>query len=250
MPMNVATTTFGNGVLVPIYGDENPTLCQAINIPVSTVIAHGTVLGQVTTSANDVQTITMTGTPTGGTFTWVISGIAGVGNFVLPFNATATVAQGLLAAIVGSGNVTVTGGPMPGSTLVVTYTGALAKAPVPLMTAGTNALTGGSSPTSTVAHTTVGVTAGTFAAYASGNSDGTQVATCIAKYDMASDAAGNITYGSAATGGQWGESYNSAPAYFAGYFRTEQLVGLDATSIASLGRLISGTSTKGILKVN
>lgn len=89
----------------------------------------------------------------------------------------------------------------------------------------------------------VAATPGYFAAYASGNVDGTQNPKCIAMYDMASDAAGNITLGAAATGGPFGETFLSAPAYFHGTFDIDALTGLDATAVAGL----SGVVTTGVV---
>jgi hypothetical protein len=107
---------------------------------------------------NEVQTATMSGTPTGGNVTLVYDNQT-TGTIV--FNATSAAVQTALEALpnIGTGNVAVTGGPWPGTAMVVTFQGALAKRPVPNIVLGTNALTGGASPTVTVAETTPGVNA-------------------------------------------------------------------------------------------
>lgn len=108
-----------------------------------------------TTGTNDVFTISVTGTPTGGSFTVNVDGVTATINY----NSTAAAAQTALQALstVGSGNLTVTGGPLPGSALVGAWTnnyqGKFKNAP----TIGTNSLTGGTSPTPSIAHTTSGV---------------------------------------------------------------------------------------------
>ncbi len=114
-------------------------------------VAHTTTGGL----ANDVQTLSITGTPTGGTFTLVFGGQT---TNAIPFNATAAQVQSALVALssIGAGNVTCTGGPLPGANAVITFTGTLGFAAQPVITAGTSALTGGTSPAVAVAHTTIG----------------------------------------------------------------------------------------------
>lgn len=103
---------------------------------------------------NEVQTITITGTPTGGTYTLTYAGQT-TGN--IAYNATAAAVQSALAALsnIGSGNVTCAGGPHPGTAVTATFVGNLAGTDVSQMTA-TGSFTGGSSPTVTVTTTTPG----------------------------------------------------------------------------------------------
>jgi hypothetical protein len=122
--------------------------------------------------------------------------------------------------------------------------------PMAPLTLGTNALTGGTTPGVTIAHTTTGRTGGTFAAYAAGNTDGSQNPKCILKHPSATDAFGNVTLGGTAGGGEWGQAYSYAQAYFSGFFRTKDLVGLDAGAATALGGLSSGTLADGILEVS
>jgi hypothetical protein len=67
-----------------------------------------------------VETVSITGTPTGGTFTLSYNGAV---TAPLPYTATAAAVQTALQALagVGAGKVTVTGGPGPGTPWVATF---------------------------------------------------------------------------------------------------------------------------------
>jgi hypothetical protein len=89
-----------------------------------------------------IQTLTITGTPTGGTFA-----LAWQGQITAPiaYNASAANVQTALRALSGiSTNVTCTGGPLPGSAVTITFSGVLITATVPLLTFNIGGLTGGS----------------------------------------------------------------------------------------------------------
>jgi hypothetical protein len=240
MPLNTAILKWGGRKLLPLYDPEDAQE-ERVNLPPNVSYPLGTILGQITVTQSDVQTLTM-GTATGGTFT-LGTDLGNTAPVAVAGISAATILSALVA-LFGPGNVTVTGtGPF-----VVTFAGQYANRPVTLMTI-TSAVTGGTAPT--IAHTTQGRTAGTFGAYAAGNADGTQTAKCILSYDCATDAAGNVTIGGTAAGGStFGETYPTAPAYFSGIFDTKELVGLDAAGAGQLGRLWSGTVADGVLKVN
>jgi hypothetical protein len=106
-------------------------------------------------SVNEVQTLTITGTPTGGTFRLSFKSVS---TAAIAFNASAAAVQAALEAIstVGTGNVVATGGPLPATAVVLTFQGQLAGTNVPLITVNTPAFTGGTTPTATVAETTPG----------------------------------------------------------------------------------------------
>lgn len=89
---------------------------------------------------------------------------------------------------------------------------------------------------------------GVYGPYATGNVDGTQNPVGILQYACATDASGNITFGSVAGTSEWGLTSKGAPMHYSGgTFRTEDLAGLDAGAVTKLGRLAQGTTTSGEL---
>lgn len=131
------------------------------------ILKSGTVLAQFTSGANvglwgpyagqasEVQTVTITGGPTGGTVTLTLNGETTAG---IAYNATAAAVEAALEALpsLSAADVSVTGGPGPATPWVVTFGGALAGANVAQMTASGASLTGGSSPAIAVTTTTAG----------------------------------------------------------------------------------------------
>lgn len=101
---------------------------------------------------SEVQTVTITGAPTGGDFVLDFNGKATTD---IAFNATAAAVQSALQALstVGAGNATVTGS--AGGPYTVTFAGALANQNVTVLTATGN-FTGGTTPAVAVATTTPG----------------------------------------------------------------------------------------------
>jgi len=122
-----------------------------------------TTAGAPTAGTDEVQTLTIGGTPTGGTFTLVYDG-----QTTAPItwsNVNATLIAAIDAALealvnIGTGGVTTAVGTMTAGigTATITFTGANAKKNVALITVGTNSLTG-TAPTLAVATTTPGVNA-------------------------------------------------------------------------------------------
>lgn len=102
----------------------------------------------------DIQIISISGAPTGGPFTISYGGVTSA---AIAYNAAASAVQTALEGMttIGAGNVVATGGPLPGSPVTVTFTGALANQPVALMS-HTDSLTGGTSPAVTVTHSQTG----------------------------------------------------------------------------------------------
>ena len=107
-----------------------------------------------TGSTNEVQTATISGTPTGGTFKLSFRGAESA---AIAYNAAAATVQTALQALrsIGSGNVTVSGS--AGGPYTITFVGALAGQNVPLLVLSDNSLTGGTSPTVGIVQTTAGV---------------------------------------------------------------------------------------------
>lgn len=109
------------------------------------------------TATNEVQRATITGTPTGGTFTLTYGGQT---TAAIAYNAAAAAVQTALTALstVGAGNVVVSGGPGPGTPYTFTFQGTLAGTDVAQMTA-TGSFTGGTTPAIAITTITPGVTA-------------------------------------------------------------------------------------------
>lgn len=114
---------------------------------------------------NEVQTLTITGTPTGGTLTLTVMGQTTAG---IAFNAASAAVQtainNALAALAGvtglNYTVTVTGGPWPGSAMVVTFNGSgVAARNIGPITANLASLTGGT-PAFAAVETTPGYSGG------------------------------------------------------------------------------------------
>lgn len=124
--------------------------------------AFGTLLkmgdGGAALGTNEEQTITVTGTPTGGTFTLTFSGQETV---PIAYNATAAEVEAALEGLpaIGPGSVAVTGGPGPGTPWVAEFIGNLVAKNVSQMTADDAGLTGGTTPAVAVTTTQAGVAA-------------------------------------------------------------------------------------------
>lgn len=89
-----------------------------------------------------------------------------------------------------------------------------------------------------------------FAPYNDGANDGREVARAVLAYACTVDSNNKVTIGDGTAGDEQGATQTTCPAYLGGYFRCEDLVGLDANAITDLGRLIKGTSTTGLLRIS
>ena len=105
-------------------------------------------------STDEVQTATVSGTPTGGTFKLSYRGAI---TAAIAYNAAAATVQAALEALrtIGTGNVTVSGS--AGGPYTITFVGALAGVNAILIQRADNSLTGGTSPDVTIVQTTAGV---------------------------------------------------------------------------------------------
>ncbi|MFO0960811.1 MAG: Calx-beta domain-containing protein [Isosphaeraceae bacterium] len=105
---------------------------------------------------NTVQTVSLVGSPTGGTFTLSTVAPLPVGTTApIPFDASSATVLAALIPILGVGNVFIEGGPAPGSPFTITLIGAYARQDFPALV-GTSSLTGGTSPSVDVTRTTQG----------------------------------------------------------------------------------------------
>lgn len=123
---------------------------------VTITIAPTSSPGGTATGRDEVQTVSITGAPTGGTFTLTFKGET---TAAIAYNATAgTVATALVALPgIGAGEVVGSGGPLPATPVALRFTLGLGLQDVPAMTASGASLTGGTAPAVTVAETTKGV---------------------------------------------------------------------------------------------
>jgi hypothetical protein len=112
---------------------------------------------EIEAAINEVQTLTTTGTPTGGTFTLVVLGqVTGTIAFNATAGAVATAINTALAPLGSTYTVSTSGGPLP-TGVPITFDGAgVAGRNIPPITIGTNALTGGATPAPAIAQTTAG----------------------------------------------------------------------------------------------
>lgn len=106
--------------------------------------------GPLTSGTAEAQTVTITGTPTGGSFQLTYDGEQ---TAAIAHDAVAATVETALLALpnLGAGDVTVTGGPGPGTPYVVTFSTSLGN--VPQMTAA-HSFTGGTAPAIAVTTTT------------------------------------------------------------------------------------------------
>lgn len=228
---------YTGGGLNPLY-DTGRT--DVITPRMGIAYSQGQLMGHVPgtgTAVNEVQTVTITGTPTGGTFRLIYGGLI---TGAIPYNSTAAAVKTILEVTFGVGNVNTGGGALPGTAVTVTFQGEAAGLGHVLMI-GSHAFTGGTTPAVAITRTTVGKPAGgVWDVYADGLSDGTQVARRVLQYPAFGNHLGQISYGDAPDIDRTATN-RGVPAYFQGHFRCSDLVGLDAAAVPDLGRLINGT---------
>jgi titin len=105
-----------------------------------------------------VQTLTVLGSPTGGSFTLTtLFPLPSGTTEAIPYNANAGTVQAALEAVIGAGNVTVTGGPAPDNPFTITFGGAFARQLL-LPLQSTSNLTGGTNPGISIEEVSVGGT--------------------------------------------------------------------------------------------
>lgn len=122
------------------------------------VVMTGGGTGTGATGGAEVQTITISGTPTGGTFVLTLEY---GGSFYhidnIPYNASAANVQTRINGALGDSAVACGGGSLPGTPVTVTFSGTgWVNKDIALFTADDAGLTGGTVPTVTVAETTKG----------------------------------------------------------------------------------------------
>lgn len=214
-----------------------------VNLKPSTTFLAGQVLGEMI-GTDEVQQIVIDAA--GGTWVYTYAGQSASG---LAWNISAADLQTAIQNLsnVGVGNVRVQ--LTAAGTYRISFINALGSGNRAAATTTATGLTGGAG-TAVVSTLTGGVagTRGVFAPYASGNTDGSQVARLLLRYGCVTDANGLVTIGDGPAGtSEHGFTQRYADAYYSGIFATADLVGLDATAIGHLGRLIDGTVENGRL---
>lgn len=128
----------------PGTGDVTAGTSEVQNVALSGGTLDGT---------SEVQNLAITGSPTGGTFTITVQTET---TAPIAFDATAADVQAALEAltIVDPGDVTCTGGPLPGTDVTLTWDASLGNVAQP--TADGSGLTGGTTPDATITTTTEG----------------------------------------------------------------------------------------------
>jgi hypothetical protein len=106
---------------------------------------------------DEIQTITITGTPTGGTFTLTFEGFT---TAPIAYNAAAAAVDAALELLpsIGTNTLTCGGNALPGTPVTVTFQFNRGRQAVPLMTAVAS-FTGGTTPAIAVTESTPGVDA-------------------------------------------------------------------------------------------
>lgn len=110
------------------------------------------VINLTSPGTNEVQSLAVTGTPTGGSFTVTYLGTP----VTVAYNSSAAALQTSLEGVFGAGNVTAIGGPLPGDAITITFTGSYGAQNVALPTVSSSGLTGGTDPAAAVTTTTAG----------------------------------------------------------------------------------------------
>lgn len=142
--------TFGGDLAFYPRAEQLAMLCYA---------GFGAKASSSVAGTNEVQTITITGTPTGGTFQLRFRGQT---TATIPYSGTAAQVDTALEALslIGVGGVLSAGGPLPGTPVTVTFNAApYAPSNVPNLTVVNPLLTGGASPAVAITASTPGVPA-------------------------------------------------------------------------------------------
>lgn len=157
-PINLSSITEANDVLAtfsPAFDGTVRSLAAVVTTAVTTGSKSAEIKAWIDYDAgtSQVNTVTITGTPTGGTFTITVNGQTTTG---IAYNAAAATVQTALEALstVAAGDVTVSGS--AGGPYTLTWGGALASVAVTVSSSGAS-LTGGTTPAATTTVATAAV---------------------------------------------------------------------------------------------
>lgn len=207
------------------------------------------------TAANEVQTLTASGTVSGGTYSLALTvngeTIALVTNAA--YNASVSTLQTAIDNVLdarGLGEkITVGGGAFPGTALTFTFSGRFAGRTMPLIAVDASSLTG-TTPGAAVTRTTTGNPGeGVFGKYTSGASNGLQNAKGILQQTVSVSFDRVVTMGQPPFGLSASNQVDS-PMFVTGYFASDEIIGGIATALTSLqGRIIIGdAATRFVFK--
>lgn len=149
-----ATSTTAVAVALPVG-------CRAVKVwvDVASLVAVGKTGATPSTAAtNAVQSLVLPGSPTGGTFK-LTEPFSRIESAAINFNDNAAAVQTAINNLtaIGASGVATGGGPLPGTAVTITFSGArFAGTPVPLLIPTSFALTGGTNPRVNIATTTAG----------------------------------------------------------------------------------------------
>lgn len=245
--MSALINTYTGGGLLPAQ-DSTGAQTDAINLAAGKAYTQGQALGQVEgtgTAVNEVQTMTGTGTLSGGTYVLQYNGET---TAAIAYNANNATIQAALEALpsIGVGGCTVGGGAFPGTPATFTFAGAgttagLHQALLNII----SSITGGG--TVAIALTTLGKPAGgywdVYNDAASGVTAGLSTARRLLKHTSYVDSNGRIFMGTTLGAANHGNYDRTAASYHAGTFRASDIPNLDANGVADLGKLISGSTS-------
>lgn len=244
MPLS-HVSTYNNKALMPYKESPfwNPIVVNlaAGDYPI------GQVLGEYNSaSVNEIQTLTITGAPTGGSY---VLGFDGQNTAPIAYNAAASAVKLALEALsnIDIGDVVVAGGPHPGAAITVEYSGKYGKKNVVQIVSVSNTFTGGAAPALTVTTTTAGsFGVGTFDKYNDAGANGLNEARAILRYACKVDSAGRI-----AQPNDLGQTNLTIECFSSAvYLKTTDLVGLDAAAVADFrARIVQGTLADGIIYI-
>lgn len=138
------------------------------------LLRYGQALTKITTA--HAQTVTVSGTPTGGTFTYLIIDPTTGATYpvTVPYNASTATHQTAINTAIGSSRITVSGaGALPGNVHTLTLGGHWLRLILPLLALVSNDFTGGTAPTAAFA-VSAGADSGKFGPYDDQATDGRQ----------------------------------------------------------------------------
>lgn len=238
MAYNQPSTSYTFAHLLPYMWPETARRV-AVNFAPGSYTAGLAVGERVGTRANEVQTITPSGTWSAGTYTISYNGYT---TSALAYNANAATVAAALNALTSIDTVTVTGGPLSSAALVVTFTGLQAGLDVAMLTINTSSVTG-STPAASIAETTKGNQgSGVYAAYADANSDGTGVMRGLCEFSFTVDSNGFVLFSDGTP-----SNSKTQTIYVGGTFTTADTSGVDANGLADVnGKIVTGNLTSGV----